>query len=206
MSIGNGDLSGMSDSTASYPNTVNGSPTVNGDQSYASSMASMSARSSRANSLIQPPNGYHGIGISPLATSAAGPDGHPVTPGGYGSAMQPYHMRPHSASNPVHPSSFGFGVPPTSAPHGVSNYTASPAPVQGDRAPEAGMNWMFSGQGQDGFMQQGQQNPQQQAPRTEQTSDGHAPPYNGNDAYHEQFLNGMHPHQNQDFGHEEGGA
>lgn len=212
MSVGNGDgvgLPGLSENnSASYPNTVNGSPTVNGDHSsYASSIASMSARSSRANSLIQPPLAYNdgrhlaGLGVATLPSSGQHQDGHPTTSGGYAGGLPAYAMRPHSASNPVHPSNYGYG-PPTSngnmyssiksEDHGVNNYTASAGPVHGMRGPSQGnMDWnMFGTHGQEGFVSQGQQDQSQQNPRAEHHIEGqqfnHTEPYNAN------FLNGMH--------------
>lgn len=214
MSVGNGDNIGLPNladgNNPSYPSTVNGSPTVNGDQSsYASSLASMSARSSRANSLIQPPGAYAdgrhlaGLGVPTLPSSAQTPDGHPVTSGGYASAIPAYSMRPHSMSSPVHPSVYGYGTSATNAniyanvkqeDHGVTNYTASAAPMHGNRGPAQGnMDWnhMFGAHGPDGYVHQSPQDHSQQNPRAEHHMDGQA--FNTSEPYNESFLNGMHP-------------
>lgn len=220
MSVGNNDLAGLGENAGgSFSSTVNGSPPINGDQSsYPSSMASMSARSSRANSLIQPPNAYPdgrhlaGIGLPTLASSVQNPEGMPVTSGGYAATIPSYAMRGHSLSNPVHPSTYGYG-PSASNGHVYqgfkqeepANYTASSGPTAGARAPGQGnMDWhsMMGTHAQDHYIQPGQQDPSHQNPRAEHHMAGQTFP--STEAYGEPYLNGMHA-QPQAYG-DDGGA
>lgn len=206
MSVGNADAVNMSGQNAgAYPNSVNGSPTVNGDQSsYASSIASVSARSSRANSLIQGAHPYAdgrhmtGLGMTPMTNSGPGAEGGPATSAGYSSNVPAYVMRPHSASNPVHPSHYGYGPPPSNPnvfqgvkndDHAGNNYTAASGPMQGNRAPGQGsVDWNMFHPGQDGFMPQNQQD-QAHIPKTEHNMEGQS--FNSADSYNEPFLNGI---------------
>ncbi|KAF4556399.1 Hypothetical protein D9617_1g082760 [Elsinoe fawcettii] len=184
----------------SMPNTVNGSPTVNGDQSsYASSIASMSNRSSRANSLIQPPGAFGGVPT--LGSTGQNGEHHPVTSAAFGGNVPAYAMRPHSASNPIHPSAYGYGPPPTSnsnmygavksEEHSGNNYSAHPGPVQQQQGrPNGNMDWnVFNPNGQDGFMPQGQQD-QSHVPKSEHAMEGQS--FDSTGSYQNNFLNGIH--------------
>ncbi|PSK54122.1 hypothetical protein B9Z65_7928 [Elsinoe australis] len=199
-------LAGMSDvqtptgyTNGSMQNTVTNSPTVNGDSSYASSIASMSNRSSRANSLIQPPNAFGGVPTLP-STGQNG-EHHPVTSGGFSGNIPAYAMRQHSASNPPMPSSYGYGAPPTSngnmyggmknEDHSGNNYHTQPGPMQQGRPQNGNMDWnaVFNSGGQDGFMPQNQQD-QSHIPKSEHPMEEQS--FNSNDSYNNNFLNGIH--------------
>ncbi|KAF2219638.1 hypothetical protein BDZ85DRAFT_285058 [Elsinoe ampelina] len=224
LSLGQADqpmgLAGMSDvgtptgyqNGGSMPNTVTGSPTVNGEQSsYASSIASMSNRSSRANSLIQPPGAFGGVPTLP--SSGQNGEHHPVTSAGFAGGIPAYAMRPHSASNPIHPSAYGYGPPPTSnggmygavkaEDHSGNNYTAHSGPVQQQQGrPNGNMEWnhVFNTNGQDGFMPQGQQD-QSHIPKSEHSMEGQS--FDSAGPYQNNFLNGI---QHQTGAYAENGA
>jgi len=211
LSLGNEPigLAGLANAAGGAPAYTNGdgvnpsssSPTVNGDQSsYASSVASISNRSSRANSLIQPgilhPDSRHvmnGLGIPNLASAAANGEHAPSSSAAYGSGMPAYTMRPHSSSTPVPPTYSAYG---SAMPNGLysgskaedhhGNYTAHGGPVHN--------NWgnMFNSNGHDGFMGQPQQDHPHMAVKTEHGVDGQH--FNTTDGQNESFLNGLYAH------------
>lgn len=176
-------------------NQVSSSPTVNGDQSsYASSVASMSNRSSRANSLIQP-GGLHadarhpmGLGIPGMVPNGTNGDHVQASSAAYGGGIPAYAMRPHSASNPVAPS-YTYGSP---LANGMYTSTHSEGQHPNHYAPQNGQmhgSWggIFNANGQDGFMAQTQ--PEQPQIKAEGAMDGqgyHAAPTNG---HNDSFLN-----------------
>jgi len=195
-------------------NLVNSSPTVNGDQSsYASSVASMSNRSSRANSLIHPPGMHHdgrhpvGLGVPLQPVSANGEHG-PGTSAPFNPAI-PAYMRPHSQSNPLaHGYSYGPPAPngnmynPIKDESNAAHYASHAGQVR----PHSGMDWntMFGQNGQDGFMAHGQQEQQQMHVKGEQNMDGQN--YNTHDGQQESFLGGMYSHPSNYGGGDGSGA
>jgi len=189
---------------STYPNgelanPSSSSPTVNGDQSsYASSVASISNRSSRANSLITPgsmhPDGRHamsGLGI-PLAANNHNGDHIQATSAPYGAGMPAFHMRPHSASNPLPP---GYGYA-SAMQNGMYNGVKAEEHHGGNYAPQPGQmhsNWghMFNNNGQDGFMGQQQQHEQSHMPvKPEHGVENQN--YHNADGHNDSFLNGLY--------------
>lgn len=180
-------------------NPSSSSPTVNGDQSsYASSVASISNRSSRANSLITPgsmhPDGRHamsGLGI-PLAANNHNGDHIQATSAPYGAGMPAFHMRPHSASNPLPP---GYGYA-SAMQNGMYNGVKAEEHHGGNYAPQPGQmhsNWghMFNNNGQDGFMGQQQQHEQSHMPvKPEHGVENQN--YHNADGHNDSFLNGLY--------------
>jgi hypothetical protein len=175
---------------------VQSSPTVNGDHSsYASSVASLSGRSSRANSLIHPGaiNGDNrhsltGMSNPPIVSGAPSSEHVPAPAAAFGTNVPSYGMRPHSMSNPM-PPSYGFNP----IGHAVSNggsyqpyikaedhaqngYTHQQPPLQDGRPQSNGVapDWssMFAPGGQDGFMTQSQQGAAQVPVKAENGIDG----------------------------------
>ncbi|PNS14646.1 hypothetical protein CAC42_1668 [Sphaceloma murrayae] len=221
LSLSNADqpigLASMSDvqtptgyANGALPSAINGSPTVNGDSSYASSIASMSNRSSRANSLIQAQNAFGNVHTLP-STGQNG-EHHSVTSGAFSSGIPAYAMRPHSASNPQMPPSYGYAANATSngnmygsikaEDHSASNYHTQSGPLQQGRSQNGNMDWnhVFNSGGQDGFMPQGQQD-QSQIPKSEHPMEEQS--FNSTESYNNSFLNGIH---NQPGGYGEHGA
>jgi len=196
--MGNGMSNGMG-------NGMNNSPTINGDQSsYPSSIGTMSARSSRANSLIQPPGAFGdarhmGLGVPTLPSSGTNGDHHTASSAGYASGT-PAYMRQHSASNPVYPS-YNFANHGSNAgmyagikaeDHTQNNYTASAGPMHGGRAHNgANMDWMFSANGHDGYMAGHHPHDSAHVPKTEHPVDGQS--FNSTGSYDQNFMNGMPP-------------
>jgi len=192
-------------------NASSSSPTVNGDQSsYASSVASISNRSSRANSLIHPPGMHHdarnsisGLGLSSLSNSTNGESVQSTT-APYGSGMPAYAMRPHSSSNPM-PPNYGYA---SGMPNGIPYSSIKSEDQNGHYAPHGGQmqhNWnMFNAHAQDGFMGQQQQQHEQPPPqqhhhhhhnmpvKAEHGGDGQS--YASGEGHNESFLNGMYSH------------
>ncbi|KAH0252483.1 hypothetical protein KCU91_g18878, partial [Aureobasidium melanogenum] len=171
-------------------NGVTNSPTVNGEgSSYASSVASLSNRSSRANSLIHP-----GAMTSDGRGSLAGyPNGVPYS-----------GMRPHSASNPMPPSySFQMANGGQFYPSGVraeeqapNGYTHQPAPISENRQPNGVPDWsMFAPQhAHDGFMTQSHPSQPQMPVKAEGGMEGHS--YNSSNEHsnEQQFFGGLYSH------------
>lgn len=196
---------------------VTNSPTVNGEgSSYASSVASISNRSSRANSLIHPVGmtsdgrgsltGMYKHGkphcAQYLTTSVGYPNGVPA----YGG------MRPHSASNPM-PPSYGFQMgngsqfyPPNvkTEEQAPSGYTHQPPPIAENRQPN-GVDWsMFAPQhAHDGFMTQSHASQPQMPVKTEGGMDNHS--YNSSNEHsnEQQFFGGLYSHPS-GFGEDSG--
>lgn len=220
------EVAGNAYTNGTMMNGANSSPTVNGDQqsSYASSVASMSNRSSRANSLIHPNalNGdsrhnLTGMGIPTLASNAPNGEHVPATSSAYNSNMPSYAMRPQSVSNPMPPNySFG-GMGPSMSngnyyhsnvkaeEHTPSSYTHQQPPMQETRVQPNGVgDWssMFSANGQDAFMTQSQQGQHQAPVKAEGGTDSHdfgVP--NGHN--NENFFSGLYSHPST-FGEDSG--
>ncbi|CAD0017322.1 unnamed protein product [Aureobasidium pullulans] len=178
---------------------VTNSPTVNGEgSSYASSVASISNRSSRANSLIHPV----GMTSDGRGSLTGYPNGVPA----YGG------MRPHSASNPM-PPSYGFQMgngsqfyPPNvkTEEQAPSGYTHQPPPIVENRQPN-GVDWsMFAPQhAHDGFMTQSHASQPQMPVKTEGGMDNHS--YNSSNEHsnEQQFFGGLYSHPS-GFGEDSG--
>ncbi|THY10478.1 hypothetical protein D6D01_09258 [Aureobasidium pullulans] len=178
---------------------VTNSPTVNGEgSSYASSVASISNRSSRANSLIHPV----GMTSDGRGSLTGYPNGVPA----YGG------MRPHSASNPM-PPSYGFQMgngsqfyPPNvkTEEQAPSGYTHQPPPIAENRQPN-GVDWsMFAPQhAHDGFMTQSHASQPQMPVKTEGGMDNHS--YNSSNEHsnEQQFFGGLYSHPS-GFGEDSG--
>ncbi|THW68540.1 hypothetical protein D6C86_08224 [Aureobasidium pullulans] len=178
---------------------VTNSPTVNGEgSSYASSAASISNRSSRANSLIHPV----GMTSDGRGSLTGYPNGVPA----YGG------MRPHSASNPM-PPSYGFQMgngsqfyPPNvkTEEQAPSGYTHQPPPIAENRQPN-GVDWsMFAPQhAHDGFMTQSHASQPQMPVKTEGGMDNHS--YNSSNEHsnEQQFFGGLYSHPS-GFGEDSG--
>ncbi|THY91026.1 hypothetical protein D6C95_06439 [Aureobasidium pullulans] len=178
---------------------VTNSPTVNGEgSSYASSVASISNRSSRANSLIHPV----GMTSDGRGSLTGYPNGVPA----YGG------MRPHSASNPM-PPSYGFQMgngsqfyPPNvkTEEQAPSGYTHQPPPIAENRQPN-GVDWsMFAPQhAHDGFMTQSHATQPQMPVKTEGGMDNHS--YNSSNEHsnEQQFFGGLYSHPS-GFGEDSG--
>lgn len=207
------DVAGPGYTNGNMMNQVSSSPTVNGESSYASSVASMSARSSRANSLIHPGglnaegrHGMSGLGVPTLGSNVSGAvEQGQTSSAGYGPGMPAYAMRPHSMSNPMG-SAYGFNPPMQNGAmyspvkteeHGTPNY-ASQGQLQGQPRSHNGngMNWnnMFSSNGQDGFMPQGQQEQGHVQPKQEPGMHGHE--YNGmsGEGHNQSQWSGLYSH------------
>lgn len=194
-------------------NGVQSSPTVNGDHSsYASSVASMSGRSSRANSLIHPPtlggdsrHSLTGMTNPPMVSNAPNGERIPASTAGYG---QSFGMRPHSMSNPM-PPTYGFnglgshvtngqGYQPyvKAEEHASNGYTHQPPPLQDSRSQAnavGGPDWssMFAPNGQDGFMTQSQQAAAHAPAKAEGAIDGQG--FNGHSENNgENFFSGLY--------------
>ncbi|CAD0023908.1 unnamed protein product [Aureobasidium pullulans] len=198
-------LAGLAEAAgASYTNGtilsgVTNSPTVNGEgSSYASSVASISNRSSRANSLIHPV----GMTSDGRGSLTGYPNGVPA----YGG------MRPHSASNPM-PPSYGFQMgngsqfyPPNvkTEEQAPSGYTHQPPPIVENRQPN-GVDWsMFAPQhAHDGFMTQSHASQPQMPVKTEGGMDNHS--YNSSNEHsnEQQFFGGLYSHPS-GFGEDSG--
>ncbi|KAH0308445.1 hypothetical protein KCU74_g15634, partial [Aureobasidium melanogenum] len=180
-------------------NGVTNSPTVNGEgSSYASSVASLSNRSSRANSLIHP-----GAMTSDGRGSLTGyPNGVPYS-----------GMRPHSASNPMPPSySFQMANGGQFYPSNVkaeeqapNGYTHQPAPISESRQPNGVPDWsMFAPQhAHDGFMTQSHPSQPQMPVKAEGGMEGHS--YNSSNEHsnEQQFFGGLYSHPS-GFGEDSG--
>ncbi|TIA59552.1 hypothetical protein D6C83_03392 [Aureobasidium pullulans] len=178
---------------------VTNSPTVNGEgSSYASSVASISNRSSRANSLIHPV----GMTSDGRGSLTGYPNGVPA----YGG------MRPHSASNPM-PPSYGFQMgngsqfyPPNvkTEEQAPSGYTHQPPPIAENRQSN-GVDWsMFAPQhAHDGFMTQSHASQPQMPVKTEGGMDNHS--YNSSNEHsnEQQFFGGLYSHPS-GFGEDSG--
>ncbi|THW87184.1 hypothetical protein D6D15_06874 [Aureobasidium pullulans] len=178
---------------------VTNSPTVNGEgSSYASSVASISNRSSRANSLIHPV----GMTSDGRGSLTGYPNGVPA----YGG------MRPHSASNPM-PPSYGFQMgngsqfyPPNvkTEEQAPSGYTHQPPPIAENRQPN-GVDWsMFAPQhAHDGFMTQSHASQPQMPVKAEGGMDNHS--YNSSNEHsnEQQFFGGLYSHPS-GFGEDSG--
>ncbi|KAL1302184.1 hypothetical protein AAFC00_002615 [Neodothiora populina] len=196
-------------------NGVQSSPTVNGDHSsYASSVASMSGRSTRANSLIHPGamNGENRHSLSGMNNSAlvsGAPNGEriPTSAAGFGSSISSYGMRPHSISNPMPPSytfsglgshvSSGGSYPSyvKAEDHAPNGYTHQAPPIQDSRSQANGVgpDWssMFAPNGQDGFMTQSQQAASHAPVKAEAAMDGQN--FNGHaEGNNENFFSGLY--------------
>lgn len=192
---------------------VQSSPTVNGEHSsYASSVASLSGRSSRANSLIHPGglggdrHNLTGMSNPPMVSNAPHGEHIPASAAGFGNNLPSYGMRPHSMSNPM-PPSYAFGIgqhlpnggsyQPYVKPeeHPSNGYTHQPPPMQDARTQQngTGPDWssMFAPNGQDGFMTQSQQGPAHVPVKMENGMDGQG--FNGhNEGNNENFLSGLY--------------
>lgn len=190
---------------------VNGSthsPTVGNDQSsYASSIASASNRSSRANSLIQPP-GMHadarhlsGLGLNNM-TSGSSMNGDHMTPtaSSFGSATSTpgYTMRPHSASNPI-AHGYGYG---SSMSNGLytgnksedqnnGNYAAQSGQPSQNRSSGVDWNNVFTSNGQDNFLAQ-QQGEHPSIPKSEHAMDGQQ--FGNGESQGDSFMGSLYSH------------
>lgn len=196
-------------------NSVHNSPSANSEQSpYATSVASMSGRSSRANSLIHPPtlggetrHSLSGLANPPMVSSAANGERVPASATGYAS----FNMRPHSMSNPMPPTYafHGMGSSVTNGQnyqssyvkqeqeHASNGYTHQPTAMQDGRSQTNGVgshDWSsgFAPHGQDGFMTQTQQGGAAPPPaKSEPPVDGQA--FNGhNENGSENFFSGIY--------------
>lgn len=221
LSVGNGEamglaslpeVAGTSYANGNLMNHMSSSPTVNGDSSYASTVASLSNRSSRANSLMNPATtmtdgrlsmtGYNGIPT--LGSNVPNGDHSAASAAGMAPNFAGYTMRQHSMTNPVQPS-YGFGGPATGGNYypGVkaeSNPMGYPqrAPHMqegGEQQNASPVDWtnVFNPSGQDGFMTQSNQNQPQMPVKAESGVENHnfsAP----NEAQGDQFFSGLYSH------------
>jgi hypothetical protein len=220
-------LAGLAEAAgAPYANGLNGvnnSPTVNGEgSSYASSVASISNRSSRANSLIHP-----GVMTSDGRNSLTGMySGKPrsgraqclTTFAGYANGVPTYGgMRPHSSSNPM-PPSYSFQMAngqfyPSNvkseeqAPNGYTHtHSHQPPAMSESRQPASVPDWsMFNPQhAHEGFMAQPHQSQAQMAVKTESGMDGHSYSSTNEHSNEQQFLGGLYSHPSAGFGEDSG--
>lgn len=209
------EVAGQPYSNGNMMNGVQNSPTVNGEHSsYASSVASLSGRSSRANSLIHPgplanDNRHSIAGMSnPTMVSRATDRERILAPSAaFNNGLSSYGMRPHSMSNPM-PPSYAFGGMASHLPtaanfqpyvkpeeHPSNGYTHQPPPMQDNRAQPTGVgpDWssMFAPNGQDGFMTQSQQNAAHVPVKTENGIDGQN--FNAaSENHNENFFSGLY--------------
>lgn len=176
------EVAGSTYANGSMGNTSTSSPTVTGEHnSYASSVASMSNRSSRANSLINPgglnADGRHGMsalgGVGSLASQTPNVGHHHTSSANYGDNTPAYAMRPQSMANHGAPN-YSYGPPPMTngqiyggvkmEDHAPTHYNHNSQMQNAQRSSGGpGVDWtsVFSPSGQDGFMTQSQPEPSQ---------------------------------------------
>lgn len=151
----------------SNPATMNNSPTVNGD---------LSARSSRANSLISPASlnpRANAAGLGILGSNAPNQDGMPTT-SPYAQGLQAYAMHNNQNANQHMQNGYSFNQPPQVSAlynnstngqqmsflgqqssrfdHSHSNSPHSATPTGDGNAPAMDWSRVFSQGGQDGFL------------------------------------------------------